>query len=150
MAHRTYLPIHGAWHGAWCWYKLMSRLERLGHTVIAPDLPSLGRDRTPVDRVSLPLWREFVCNILDTQTEPVILVGHSRGGIVISEAAEQRPRTRLSQCVPGTNRRESSRSRAPTAAPLNRAAEYGDIAGQDFRHHAGPLYPGNVLRRMLR
>lgn len=91
MAHRTYLLIHGAWHGAWCWYKLMSRLERLGHTVIAPDLPSLGRDRTPVDRVSLPLWREFVCNILDTQTEPVILVGHSRGGIVISEATEQRP-----------------------------------------------------------
>src|SRR5690242_16005292 len=87
----TYVLIHGAWHGAWCWYKVIPRLETLGHTVIAPDLPSLGRDKTPPNRVSLPMWRDFVCGILDAQTEPVILVGHSRGGIVISEVAEQRP-----------------------------------------------------------
>jgi pimeloyl-ACP methyl ester carboxylesterase len=66
-------------------------LEKLGHTVIAPDLPGLGRDPTPAHRVSLRLWRDFVCGILDAQTEPVILVGHSRGGIAISEAAEHRP-----------------------------------------------------------
>jgi pimeloyl-ACP methyl ester carboxylesterase len=87
----TFLLIHGAWHGAWCWYKVVPRLERLGHRVLAPDLPSLGRDRTPVNRVTLPLWRDFVCNIIDTQPEPVILVGHSRGGMVISEVAEHRP-----------------------------------------------------------
>jgi pimeloyl-ACP methyl ester carboxylesterase len=87
----TYLLIHGAWHGGWCWYKVVSRLERLGHTVLAPDLPSLGCDKTPANRVSLPLWRDFVCNLLDAQPEPVILVGHSRGGIVISEVAEHRP-----------------------------------------------------------
>lgn len=87
----TYLLIHGAWHGAWCWYKVVPRLEKLGHRALAPDLPSLGRDKTPANRVSLPLWRDFVCNILDAQPEPVILVGHSRGGIVISEVAEQRP-----------------------------------------------------------
>jgi pimeloyl-ACP methyl ester carboxylesterase len=87
----TYVLIHGAWHGAWCWYKVIPRLETLGHTVIAPDLPSLGRDKTPANRVSLPTWRDFVCDILDAQTEPVILVGHSRGGIVISEVAEHRP-----------------------------------------------------------
>jgi pimeloyl-ACP methyl ester carboxylesterase len=87
----TYLLIHGAWHGAWCWHKVVPRLEKLGHRVLAPDLPSLGRDRTPPNRVSLPLWRDFVCNILDAQPEPVILVGHSRGGIVISEVAERRP-----------------------------------------------------------
>jgi len=87
----TYLLIHGAWHGGWCWYKVVPRLERLGHKVIAPDLPSLGNDKTPVNRVSLALWREFVSAIIDAQTEPVILVGHSRGGIVISDVAEQRP-----------------------------------------------------------
>jgi pimeloyl-ACP methyl ester carboxylesterase len=87
----TYVLIHGAWHGAWCWYKVLPRLEALGHTVIAPDLPSLGRDKTPANRVSLSMWRDFVCGILDAQTEPVILVGHSRGGIVISEVAEHRP-----------------------------------------------------------
>ena len=87
----TFLLIHGAWHGAWCWYKLVPRLEKIGHTVIAPDLPAMGRDRTSVKRVSLATWREHVCRILDAQPEPVVLVGHSRGGIVISEAAEHRP-----------------------------------------------------------
>jgi pimeloyl-ACP methyl ester carboxylesterase len=88
----TFLLIHGAWHGAWCWYKLVPRLEKMGHSVIAPDLPSLGRDRTPVNRVTLASWREHVCRILDTLPEPVVLVGHSRGGIVISEVAEHRPK----------------------------------------------------------
>jgi pimeloyl-ACP methyl ester carboxylesterase len=87
----TYLLVHGAWHGGWCWYKVVSRLEKLGHTVIAPDLPSLGCDKTPVNRVSLALWRDFLCELIDAQPEPVILVGHSRGGIVISEVAEHRP-----------------------------------------------------------
>jgi pimeloyl-ACP methyl ester carboxylesterase len=87
----TFVLIHGAWHGAWCWYKLVPRLEKAGHTVIAPDLPAMGRDRTSVKRVSLATWREHVCQTLDAITEPVVLVGHSRGGIVISEAAEHRP-----------------------------------------------------------
>jgi pimeloyl-ACP methyl ester carboxylesterase len=87
----TYLLIHGAWHGGWCWHKVATRLAKLGHRVIAPDLPGLGRDKTPVNRVSLALWRDFVCDIVDAQPEPVILAGHSRGGIVISEVAEHRP-----------------------------------------------------------
>jgi pimeloyl-ACP methyl ester carboxylesterase len=87
----TFLLVHGAWHGAWCWYKLMPRLEKMGHTVLVPDLPSLGCDRTPVNRVSLAAWRDFVCDIVDRASEPVILVGHSRGGIVLSEVAEHRP-----------------------------------------------------------
>lgn len=87
----TFILIHGAWHGAWCWRKVSSRLEKLGHQVIAPDLPGLGEDDTPLERVSLKLWKDHVCRILDAQPEPVVLVGHSRAGIVISEVAEQRP-----------------------------------------------------------
>lgn len=87
----TFVLIHGSWHGAWCWYKVIPRLERAGHRVIAPDLPSLGKDRTPISRVSLRLWTESVCQVLDAETEPVVLVGHSRGGMVISEVAESRP-----------------------------------------------------------
>jgi pimeloyl-ACP methyl ester carboxylesterase len=90
-AMSTFVLIHGAWHGAWCWRKVTSRLEKLGHRVVAPDLPGLGDDRTPVERVSLPMWTRHVCDILDAESEPVILVGHSRGGIVLSEVAEQRP-----------------------------------------------------------
>ncbi len=90
-AMSTFVLIHGAWHGAWCWRKVSSRLEKLGHRAIAPDLPGLGDDRTPIERVSLQMWTRYVCGILDAEAEPVILVGHSRAGIVISEVAEQRP-----------------------------------------------------------
>lgn len=87
----TYVMVHGAWHGAWCWYRVVPLLQRAGHIVIAPDLPSLGRDRTPLCRVSLGTWVEHICQVVDTATEPVVLVGHSRGGIIISEVAERRP-----------------------------------------------------------
>jgi pimeloyl-ACP methyl ester carboxylesterase len=87
----TFVLVHGSWHGAWCWYKVVPRLERAGHRVIAPDLPSLGKDKTPISRVSLRLWTDSICQLLDTETEPAVLVGHSRGGVVISEVAESRP-----------------------------------------------------------
>ena len=48
----TFVLIHGSWHGAWCWYKVMPRLERAGHRVLAFDLPSLGRDKTPISEIS--------------------------------------------------------------------------------------------------
>ena len=87
----TYILVHGAWHGAWCWYKVVPELTRAGHTVITPDLPSLGRDRTPIGDVSLAQWADSICQIVDAATAPVTLVAHSRGGIVISEVAERRP-----------------------------------------------------------
>jgi len=87
----TYILVHGAWHGGWCWHRIVTRLERAGHRVLAPDLLSLGRDRTPLGSVTLADWTQQVAAIIDAQPEPVVLVGHSRGGIVLSEAAEQRP-----------------------------------------------------------
>src|SRR5262249_46476734 len=72
-------------------YKVVPRLTQAGHTAIAPDLPGLGRDRTPLAEISLDRWTEAICEIVDAATEPVVLVGHSRGGIVISEVAERRP-----------------------------------------------------------
>jgi len=87
----TYVLIHGSWHGAWCWYKIIPLLEQAGHKAIALDLPGHGRDWTAASNVSLQSYVESICDVLDAQAEPVILVGHSRGGIVISQTAEQRP-----------------------------------------------------------
>ncbi len=87
----TYVLIHGSWHGAWCWYKIIPLLERAGHKAIALDLLSHGRDWTAARDVSMQSYVDSVCKILDAQPEPVILVGHSRGGIVISQTAEHRP-----------------------------------------------------------
>jgi len=88
----TYVLIHGSWHGGWCWYKVIPLLERAGHKAFAPDLPGLGRDTTPLSDVTLDSWTDSVCALIDAQAEPVVLVGHSRGGIVISSVAERRPR----------------------------------------------------------
>jgi pimeloyl-ACP methyl ester carboxylesterase len=86
-----YVLVHGAWHGSWCWEKVVPILREAGHGVVAPDLPGHGEDETPAAEVTLAAYAERVCDILDEQPEPVVLVGHSMGGIVISEAAERRP-----------------------------------------------------------
>lgn len=87
----TYVLVHGAWHGSWCWDKVAPLLTNAGHQVITPDLPALGKDQTPLAEVSLKAYADSICNVLDAQTEPVILVGHSMGGIAITQAAEYRP-----------------------------------------------------------
>lgn len=87
----TFVLVHGAWHGSWAWEKVVPLLERAGHRVEAPDLPGHGDDRTPPPEVSLQGYVDEICSVIDAQPEPVVLVGHSMGGIVISEAAERRP-----------------------------------------------------------
>lgn len=87
----TYVLVHGAWHGGWCWDKAVPLLEKQGHKAMAPDLPGHGSDRSPISEVSLRAYADRVVKVLEAQSEPVVLVGHSMGGIVISQAAEYRP-----------------------------------------------------------
>jgi len=87
----TFILVHGAWQGGWCWYKVVPLLQQAGHKAIAVDLPALGRDRTTVREVSLQSYVDRVCATMDEQPGRAILVGHGRGGIVISQTAEQRP-----------------------------------------------------------
>jgi len=87
----VYVLVHGAWHGSWCWDKVVPLLEKEGHKVQAPDLPGHGNDKTPIPEISLQAYADRVCEILDAQSEPVILAGHSMGGAVISQASEYRP-----------------------------------------------------------
>jgi pimeloyl-ACP methyl ester carboxylesterase len=94
----TYILIHGAWHGAWCWEKVVPLLRQAGHQVITFDLPGHGQDKTPVAEVTLDLYVQRTSEVLATQREPVILVGHSTGGIVLSETAERYP-TKIEKLV---------------------------------------------------
>jgi pimeloyl-ACP methyl ester carboxylesterase len=64
-------------------------LEALGHGVVTPDLPGLGADKTPASAVTLQTYADRVCEIVKAQKEKVVLVGHSMGGAVITQAAEQ-------------------------------------------------------------
>lgn len=83
--------IHGASHGGWCWEKVAPILKAAGHTVHAPDLPGGGADRTLLGDITLQTYRDRVLPLIDAATQKVILVGHSMGGITITEAAEARP-----------------------------------------------------------
>ena len=87
----TFVLIHGSGNGGWCWDKVAPLLTQAGHEVIAPDLPGHGDDKTPVGEVSLQSCVDRVVEILDTQSGPVILLGHSTGGLTITQTAEQRP-----------------------------------------------------------
>lgn len=87
----TYLLIHGAWHGGWCWRKVVPLLEAKGHKVAAPDLPGHGDDKTPAATVTLKSYTDRICQISAAQAEPVILLGHSMGGVAITQAAEDCP-----------------------------------------------------------
>jgi pimeloyl-ACP methyl ester carboxylesterase len=87
----TFLLVHGALHGGWCWHKLVPLLEADGHRALAPDLPGMGADPTPLSEVTMDTWAAFIAERAREAGEPVILVGHSRGGAVISAAAELAP-----------------------------------------------------------
>jgi pimeloyl-ACP methyl ester carboxylesterase len=87
----TYVLVHGSWHGGWCWHRVVAGLQRAGHRVLAPDLLSMGRDFTPYASVTLERWTEQIAALVRTAEQPVVLVGHSRAGIVISEVAERVP-----------------------------------------------------------
>ena len=95
-----FVLVHGAYHGGWCWNRLVPELERLGHRVIAPDLPcddpGAGYD-------------EYVAAVLDAMDttgqagrsstassgSDVVVVGHSLGGFTIPLVAQRRPVRRL-------------------------------------------------------
>jgi pimeloyl-ACP methyl ester carboxylesterase len=87
----SFVMIHGAWHGGWCFDTLRPMLEGEGHQMIAPDLPGMGGSDAELAAVTLSEWGNFAAGICRAQSEPVILCGHSRGGIVISQAAECAP-----------------------------------------------------------
>jgi pimeloyl-ACP methyl ester carboxylesterase len=88
---KTFILIHGSWHGAWNWHRVIPILEKAGHRAFAIDLPGKGSDKTPVEEVTMDNCVEKICRLIDSLDDKVILVGHSKNGIMISQTAELRP-----------------------------------------------------------
>jgi pimeloyl-ACP methyl ester carboxylesterase len=91
VAPRTFVLVHGAWHGGWCWQRVVDLLARRGHTVHAPTLtglcershllsPEIDLSTHVADVVNEVLWKDL---------DGIVLCGHSYGGMVISGAAER-------------------------------------------------------------
>jgi pimeloyl-ACP methyl ester carboxylesterase len=84
------LLVHGAFGRAACWDRVAPGLRSAGHDVEAIDLPGAGEDPTPVAEVTLDRYAQRVCEVLATGP-PAVLVGHSMGGVVITQAAANCP-----------------------------------------------------------
>jgi pimeloyl-ACP methyl ester carboxylesterase len=87
----SFILVAGACHGAWCWQRVVPLLEAAGHDTVTTDLLGMGKDRTSLAKATLGAWADQMARIVVDQEQPVVLVGHSRGGIVISETAERVP-----------------------------------------------------------
>jgi pimeloyl-ACP methyl ester carboxylesterase len=94
-AAKTFVLVHGAWHGGWCWRRVADQLQRKGHKVYAPTLTGLGErshlmsalitlDTHIADVVNVMMWEDL---------DNIVLVGHSYAGFVISGVAERAQRS---------------------------------------------------------
>jgi pimeloyl-ACP methyl ester carboxylesterase len=81
----TFALVHGAWHGAWCWERLLEPLERRGHGALAVDLP--GEDL----EAGLDAYADVVAAFTAPVEDDVIVVGHSLNGLVLPLVAARRP-----------------------------------------------------------
>lgn len=88
---RTYVLVHGAWHGGWCWQPVRERLEALGHRVLTPTLTGLAdRSHLLSDRIVLQTHIDDIVNLYQWEDlTNVVLVGHSYGGWPVSGALER-------------------------------------------------------------
>lgn len=81
----TVVLVHGAWHGAWCWQRFTPQLTHRGVSFRTVDLPSVGA--RPGQAIDLSADAAAVRAVLRDIAGPVVLCGHSYGGMVISLAA---------------------------------------------------------------
>jgi pimeloyl-ACP methyl ester carboxylesterase len=91
----TFILIHGAWHDPRVWERVAPPLRAAGHSVHTPNLPGNGfepaHSATPAAQVSLARYADAVAPLIEAASSPVVLVGHSMAGIVLSTLAERLP-----------------------------------------------------------
>jgi len=87
----TVVLVHGAWHGAWCWGKVVEELRARGIPAVAIDLPGHGASTEPLgDLLDDAAALRATLDGLDD----AVVCGHSYGGAVVSEGAADHPAVR--------------------------------------------------------
>ncbi len=88
---KTFVLVHGAWHGGWCWRRVSDLLERRGHKVFTPTLTGVGeRSHLMSKDIILDTHIADIVNVLKWEgLKDICLVAHSYGGWPVSGAIEQ-------------------------------------------------------------
>jgi pimeloyl-ACP methyl ester carboxylesterase len=160
-----FVLVHGAWHGAWCWRKLLPLLRNAGHRAFAVSLSGVGERAHQLSRdIGLSTHVDDVLAVIDCEElDSAILVGHSYAGMLITGVADRIPRriqhlVYLDAVVPRDGESWSSGHEAATrearreaiaktgALPPPDASVFG-LAGEDAawvnrrqRPHPGGMY----------
>ena len=97
---KTFVLLHGAFHGGWCWERVAGPLRARGHRVTTPTQTGLGERRHLISReITLATFIDDLVNhLLYEDLTDVVLVGHSFGGNALSGAAERAPQ-RIAELV---------------------------------------------------
>ncbi len=90
---KTFVLVHGAWHGGWGWARVAGRLRSRGHTVFTPTLTGLGeRSHLLHSGINATTHITDILNLIEfEELSDIVLIGHSYGGCVISGVAEKVP-----------------------------------------------------------
>jgi pimeloyl-ACP methyl ester carboxylesterase len=89
----TFILVHGAWHGSWCWKRVRKTLRDQGHEVFTPTLTGVGERAHLIDpKVNLETHINDVLNLVRwEELEDVVLCGHSYAGCVVGSVADRIP-----------------------------------------------------------
>ena len=133
----TFVLVHGAWHGGWCWRRVVDRLAARQHFVVAPTLSGVGeRSHLAGDAINLTTQINDVVNEIKWKDlDRIVLVGHSYGGCVVTGVAEQL-RERIASIV-----------YLDAFIPLDgqSAADLSGVPASSWPPHLVPPFPASAL-----
>jgi pimeloyl-ACP methyl ester carboxylesterase len=121
---RTYMLVHGAWHGGWCWRRVADRLLSAGHRVFTPTQTGLGERKHLLSADITPeTFTHDILNVIEAEDlEDVFLVGHSFAGRSVSGVADRAPQRLRRLVYLDAGLPESGKSSFDLMAPEVRAA----------------------------
>ncbi|XP_074297305.1 methylesterase 17-like isoform X1 [Silene latifolia] len=131
-----FVLVHGAAHGAWCWYRIRCLLECTGHKVTCPDLCGSGIDTT--DPATISTFAEYNQPLDDTlsalpEDEKVILVGHSAGGLSLTAAIHNYPHKLLVAVFVGAAMYKNGFD-TPPSVKIN-MMDYSEYEDKSYEHN---------------
>jgi len=126
----TFVLIHGAWHGGWCWCRVVPLLRRAGHEVLTPSITGLG-DRAHLSgpEINLDIHIQDILMLIDMEDlDDIVLVGHSYAGMVITGVADRAPSkirrlVYLDAFLPENGKAQIDYIPAHRAAPMRKEGE---------------------------